>query len=239
MTFGNAYIETALGQFFHHDIHRTARRHRWCNADDTLVLFGKFEQCLTKNVLEFWRMVRVVANDSLARFRVEFAGRVPNRCLLFGRFVAFSLRRVQVKQFRTAHILQLSKNTHQFNDVVAVERSEITDVHTLENVLLTSQSRFQRIVEANQSLPTLIAHHSTRLEPLRSLETQFVVGRIRIELQQVFLHTAHRLVNRHIVVVEDDEQVVVGRRNIVQTLERQSAAHRTVADNRDNFSSNV
>ena len=38
------------------------------------------------------------------------------------------------------------------------------------------------------------------------------------------------MIDAHVVVVEDDEKVVRSRRNIVQSLERQSTTHGTIAD---------
>ena len=236
VAFGNAHVERAVGHFLHHDVHGAARGHGGCDAHDALVLLCQFEERFAEHVLEFRRTIRAVAHDSLARLRIEFARRMPNGGLFFRRFVAFSLRRVQMEQLRAAHILDLSQDAHQFHHVVTVKRAEIADVHALENVLLPSQSRFQRVVEADEALASLVAHHAARLEPLRRLEAQLVVGGVRVELQEVFFHAAHSLVDRHVVVVEDDEQVVVGRRHVVQALEGQSATHRAVANDGHDFS---
>ena len=50
-------------------------------------------------------------------------------------------------------------------------------------------------------------------------------------MQQIFLHAAHGTVNRHIVVVEHDEQIVGRARGIVEPLKGESAAHGTIARN--------
>ena len=44
------------------------------------------------------------------------------------------------------------------------------------------------------------------------------------------LHAAHTAVDAHIVVVEDDEEVIGGAADVVQPLEGQTAAHAAVAD---------
>ena len=92
------------------------------------------------------------------------------------------------------------------------------------------QSRLHGVIQTDKSLATVVVHHATCLQPLRSLEAQAVVSGIGVELKQVFLHAADSPVDRHVVVVEDDEQVVVGRRDVVQALEGKSAAHGTIAD---------
>ena len=51
-----------------------------------------------------------------------------------------------------------------------------------------------------------------------------------MQVHQVLFHSSHTAVDAHVVVVEDDEQVVGGVRCVVQSLEGQSAAHGSVAN---------
>ena len=91
---------------------------------------------------------------------------------------------------------------------MTVERTEVSDIHSLEDVLLMAQCRFQRIVQADDALLAVVVEVAFGVEPLRSLETKLVVSFIGVEVQKILLHASHGSVDAHIVVVEDDEHVV-------------------------------
>ena len=117
---------------------------------------------------------------------------------------------VQVQQFRTFHVLQLSQDPHHLLDIMTVEGSEVTDVHTLEDVLLMTDRALHRIAQSDESLSTVILQHTLAMQPPRSLEADAVIRLVGIQVDEIFLHAAHRAVDRHIIVVQDDEQVVGG-----------------------------
>ena len=68
------------------------------------------------------------------------------------------------------------------------------------------------------------------MQPACCLETVLVVGLVGADVEQILLHAAYRTVDGHVVVVEDDEQVIGRGRHVVQTLEGQTARHGAVAD---------
>ena len=186
---------------------------------------------MPKHILELWWLIAVVLHKTLSCFGVELSRCVPHRCALLGRFVSLAFRGVQVQQFGAFHILKLVQHPYNFLDIVPVEWAEVAYVHTLEEVLLLGKSRLDGVVQANNALASLVVQYAFGVQPLRCLETKSVVSFVRIEVEQVLLHTANGSVYRHIVVVQDDEQVVGLARSIVQTLESQATAHRSVADN--------
>src|SRR3712207_6325846 len=96
-----------------------------------------------------------------------------------------------------------------------VEGAEVTYVHDFEHVLLMAYGRLDGVVEAYDALPTGIVQVAAGKQPLRCLGPQTVVGGVGIEAKEILLHATHRTIDAHIVVVEDDEQVVWRRRNIV------------------------
>ena len=71
-----------------------------------------------------------------------------------------------MEEFRAFHIFQLSENTYQFGYVVAIERTEVTDVHAFKHILLVGQCRLQGIVQAQQSFPTFVVQQSLSVQPL-------------------------------------------------------------------------
>ena len=93
-----------------------------------------------------------------------------------------------------------------------------------------SQCRLQGIVQAQQPLATLVIQQSLGVQPLRRLETKPVVSLVCIEVQQVLFHASHGSVDGHVIVVEDDQQVIGLAGDIVQSFKCKTAAHRSVAD---------
>jgi len=208
MPLGDTYIEGTVWHRLHHDVHGASCRHGWRHTYNLRVLLSQFQQRLTENILIFRRLVAGIGNDSLTRFRIEFAWRVPDGSTLLGWFVTLSLGGMQVQQLRTLHVLKLFEHSRHFLHVMTVERSEVADIHTLEDVLLMTQCRLQCIVQAQDALLAVFVEIAFGVQPLRCLETEAVVGLVGIEVQKIFLHTAHCPVDAHIVVVQDDEHVV-------------------------------
>ena len=208
MSLGDTYVEGAVGHGFHHDIHRTAGRHRWGHSHDVRVLFRQFEEGLTEYFLIFRGDITGVADDTLAGLRIKLTWRMPDGSRLLRRLVALAFHGVQVQQLRSFHILQLSEDTYQFLDIMSVEGSEIADIHSFEDILLVTDGRFHRIGQSDDAVLAVLSQQSFAVQPACRLETQPVVGLVRVEMQQVVLHTSHGTVDRHIVVIEDDEQVV-------------------------------
>ena len=68
------------------------------------------------------------------------------------------------------------------------------------------------------------------LQGVVGLVAQQVVALARCDARQVVVEGTHVLVDGHLVVVEDDEQVVGVRRGVVQALEGHAAADRGIAD---------
>ena len=115
---------------------------------------------------------------------------------------------VQVQQFWTFHILDLLEDTHQFLHIMTIERTEITDVHAVENVLLVGNGTFDSIRQTLDTLSAVIVHHTLSVQPTGSLELDGIIGLVGIQPQQQLFHTTHRTVDTHIVVVENDQQVI-------------------------------
>ena len=171
-----------------------------------------------------------MGHEPLARGGVEFSGGVPHGCALLGGFVALAFGGVQMQQLGAFHIFELAQQAHDFGHVVPVERSEIAYVHALENVLLMTDGRFDGVVEPQNALAPVIVEIASCAEPLRGFKAQTIVCCGGIEVEQVFFHASHGAIDAHIVIVEHDEQIVRRRRDVIQPLEGQTAAHRSVAD---------
>ena len=230
VSLGDAHVEGSLGHLLHHDVHRAAGGHGWRHTNDFRILFGQFEQRMSEHVLILLWFVGVAVYDALSGLGVELPRCVPGGHVALCRRIAVPLLGVQVQQLWPLHFLYLLEDAHQFLHVVAVEGPEVAYVQPLEDVLLLRDGTLQGVRQAYDALATVVREHALAVEPPRSLETQGVVGLVGAQVEQVLLHAAHRAVDRHVVVVEDDEQVVGTLRHVVQPLEGQSAAHGPVAD---------
>ncbi len=128
--------------------------------------------------------------------------------VLLSSLKAFALNGVDVQELGAVHVLYLPKRIYKFNDVVPVNRAEVADVQAFEDVLLVVEQRLNGVVEAQYLLSSVFAEQSQSYKLLRKAVTHFVVDVGSVELVQVLFHAAYTAVYAHIVVVEDDEQVV-------------------------------
>ena len=236
VTLGDSHVEGSLRHLLHHDVQRASRRHRRRHSHDALVLSGEFEKRVSEHVLELCRFGAVLRLYALPCVEVEFARSMPDGGGLFSRCVSVSFYGVQMQQLRSFHLFQLAQRAHELHHVVSVEGSEIPYVHPLEDVLLMAYRRLQRIAQPYDAFASLVIEHTIGVQPFGSLISQFVVSLAGVEPQQILLHSAHAAVDAHIIVVEDDYHVVWRRRHVVESLESQSAAHRSIADYRHHVS---
>ena len=208
MSFGNADIKHPVGHCMHHYVHRTSCRHGWSDANDVGIGFGKFEKRSSEHFLILqWIWIGSIRN-ALTGLGVELAGGMPYGSLAFSGFITFTLYCVKVEQLGATHILKLFEYAHSFANIVAVERSEVANIHTLKHVLLMRERRLQGIVKTNNALATVVVEIAHGVQPLGSLVAQAVVSGVGVEIKKILLHTTNSTVDAHIVVVEHDKQVV-------------------------------
>ena len=72
---------------------------------------------------------------------------------------------MQVQQFRTLHVLQLTQDAHYFLDVMTVKRTEVADIHTLEDVLLMTDGALDSIAQTDKTFPAVIFQHAFTVQP--------------------------------------------------------------------------
>ena len=121
------------------------------------------------------------------------------------------------------------QRAHQRGDVVTVDRTEISESETLEQVAILQDTLLDDVA--------CLLHCATQRRQSRQRIPYAVFETIVVarggDAQQIVFQRTDIGVDRHIVVVENDEQVCLARARIVQTLECQSARHRSVADHRN------
>ena len=230
MTFGNAHIKSAFGILFHHDVHAASGGHCGCHTHDVGICFGKFKQGFAKDILIAQRLIFVCAFKAFSRLGIELARRMPDGGILFRCGETFSFCGVYVEHLRSGHSLDTLQGMHQRDYVVSVQRPEVTDVHSLEHILLIGQQGLQRVVET-QNFPFAFFVEPSQLEQfLGHAVSQRVVPTARMELMQIIGHASHTAVNTHIVVVQNDEQIVGHGAGVVQSFVSQTATHTAIAN---------
>ena len=225
MSFGDTDVETTLRHLFHQNIHRTARRHGRRYPHDPLVGTGQIEQRLSENILISGHLG--LADDPLARFRIEFARSVPYRLIALGRLIALSFYGHHMQQLGTLDAPQGRQHPHQFRQIMPVDRTEIAEIQTFEQIAVLQQPLLDGIARF------LTKPQNSRRMGQNPPQTAFdsVVAPRRRNLDQVVLQSPGSLVDGHVVIVENDQQVgLLARSGVVQPFERQTARHRTVAD---------
>ena len=145
MPFGDTHVEGSFGHSLHHDIHRTTCRHGRSHSYDLRILACQLQEGLSEDILEFRWQVTVVRLDTFSCCCIKASGCMPDGIFSLCRLVAMALLSMQMQQLRTFHLFQLLEHPDQLHDVMPVERTEVTDVHALKDILLMTDSRLHGI----------------------------------------------------------------------------------------------
>ena len=225
MALGDTHVEATRRHGVHEHVHRTPRRHGRRDAHDPRVEPGQFDERLAEDILVTRRGAR--RGDPLARIGIETSGGMPRGLVVLGRQVALALHGHDMQQLGPFDVAQCPKRAHQLLEVVAVDGAEIAEIEALEEVALVQHPLFHGVArllaEAQQ------ARRMRKDAPQPLLET-VVVHRCG-DFEQVVLQCAGGLVDGHVVVIEDHQDVgAFAGPGIVEPFEREAAGHRTVAD---------
>ena len=231
VAFGDAHVEGAFGKGALHEVHAATGEHGRRDTHDAIVGARQFHERFAEHILEFRRGVAGRGgNKPHARFTIELARRVPHHGVALGPVVALAFHRFDVQQTRTRHGAQGAKQPNERDHVVTVVGTEVTNVEAFEYVLLRREKRLEGIVETNEAFAARGGQQAPALQAARQTIAQTVVGRGGVEIEQVAFHPPDRVGDAHVVVVEDDEQVVGRLAHVVEPFEGQPAAHGPIAD---------
>ena len=171
----------------------------------------------------FARRLRRVADG-----RVELRDAVIEDRILLGARVPVALFRDHVEELRALELLDVRQRAGERVDVVAVDRPDVVEPELLEQ--RAGQQHPLRVLFP--ALRELLDRRQLRQDFLAAAAHRVVEAR-REELREIAVERAHRLGDRHLVVVEDHEEVGAGDARVVERLERHAGTHRAVADHRD------
>ena len=91
---------------------------------------------------------------------------------------------------------------------MSVEGTKVADVHTVEDVPLLGNGTLDGIRKALDALLAVVVHHALAVQPTGGAELDGVIRLVGVQSQQILFHATYGTVNRHVVVVEDNQQVV-------------------------------
>ena len=228
VSLGDAHVEKPPGEFLGEVRQPRAVRHRRSDGAYAVILPCQLAERLAEHVGE--RLAALLPH--LARDRVEGRHAVEPLRLPQGVGVAVALHRMDVHQHGTLRLPRLPEHRRQTLDVVAVHRPHVGKAHLLEH---GAQRGKQRLFHRRLHLMAPLVQRPSRRQLFQCFAVLFlelVILRIRPHPGQVLGQSPHVPVNGHSVVVEDDHQRFAAAAGVIQALEAQTAAQRTVADDR-------
>ena len=150
------------------------------------------------------------------------------------RHVALPLVRDHVEHDEALVALQVREDRDQVRDVVAVDRAEVSRAERLEERAARRDGLEQHLLRLLERAVEPRADERDRLQELVEPFLRLVVERAGADAREVLRERADRLRDRHLVVVQDHEQVaLLDRPGVVQRLEGDAGRDRRVADDRD------
>ena len=156
---------------------------------------------------------------------------MPFDRIRFGGRISFAFAGDDVEQLRPAQLLDVPQRGDERLDVVAVDGSDVIEPHFLEQ-RAGQHHALQMLFRAARKLPDgrhLPQHLLAALAQMRIHAPGQCAG-------EIIRQSAHVLRNRHVVVVQDDQEIRRQRAGMIERLERHARGQRAVADDRDRAS---
>ena len=162
------------------------------------------------------------------RRRGDFGEGVHTERVLLRFGVALALLGDHMKQLGAAEFFDVAENLHQAGGVVAVDEADVVETYLLEqgagghhalHIFLSPMSRFQGRGDLGQ-------------HPFAAGADE-VVGPAGPHPREITGEAAHIVGDGHIVVVEDDEDVLIHIAGVVESLEGHPRGHGAVSDDGD------
>src|ERR1700680_1269931 len=153
---------------------------------------------------------------------------------VLARWESFSFLRDAMNETGPAHILDRRESIHQRVDVVTVDRPEVSKPELFEE-----NSWSEERLYALLPLPHQGANSGKRarrgIDHCSDRRADAIVERIPLNRGQILRHRPHVWGDRHLVVVENDDEVALGRTRVVEAFVRQPAGQCSIAKNRDDL----
>ena len=229
MLFGDTDIETAVREPLGELVQPGPPRHGGGDGDDALIGLRLLDQRLREDIGVAGR-VRLRLHLRTGH-QIELLDRVIFLRAVLGERMPPALLGHDVQQHRPSlrPVAQAFQNRHKMADIVPVDRTDIQEAQLLEQRTAGDHATGiflgppRRIL---QRLGETAGHLLHRL-------AQPAIGFRRDQAREIIAHRAGRRGDRHVIVVQDDDQPAVHRTGIVHRLIGHAGAHRAVADDGD------
>ncbi len=207
-----------------------AGRHRGGDPDDLVVAFGFLDETFAENLL-IRRRVRLglglrTGDDIKGDDAVILVGGG------FRRRVALALLGDDMDEHGARlHVADVLQNRQKVIEIVAVDRPDIIEAEFFE--------QRARTVAGDKGAAVFLGLLGLFVDRLGQMLRELLGGladrgvRTRSELGEIGRHGADRRRDRHVVVVQDDDQARLQRAGIVHRLVGHAGRHGAVADHRD------
>ena len=151
----------------------------------------------------------------------------------FRRLVALALFRQHVYHNRSVNLFGSLQYIQQAIQIVSVNRSQISKAKLFKN-----RSRHHQVLYAALQAADSLQHITAELhilEPALNIIFNFIIGFACTQLIKIFAHRAHVFGNRHFVIVEHNNHILMQHTGIVQRFESHTAGHGAVTDDSYNI----
>ena len=232
---GDADVEVALGELLLEAPQTRALAHGRRDAHQTRLGARHVAQPVAED-LGVARLDRAGRRTRADTHRgIELAGPVIQHRIGLGQLVSLALARDHVQELRALERLQVLQGGDQRVEVMAVDRANVVEAELLEH-----RARHDHALGV---LLELLGKLENGREVLQDILARLLGGGIEApahQPRQVAVQRSHCRRDRHVVVVEDDQQLdVVGHADVVHGLEGHAAGHGRVADHGDGVSVRV
>ncbi len=224
MLLGDSHVEVSLGKFFGKAHQARTLTHRRRDADET-----RIEQChVAQPFAEHLRISRLAPARLLDPFRgIELARTVVEHRVGLRELVPLPLLGDHVQELRAFQRLDVLQRRNQRVEIVAVDRADVVESEFLEQGRRHDQALgvlfhlFREVPQRRHAGKDLFPRF-----PRRGIEAP------RHQPREITIERTHRGRNRHVVVVQDHEQIGVHHAGVVERLESHARGHGAVADDR-------
>ena len=159
---------------------------------------------------------------------MEFIG------LLLCRQIPLTLLRMDMDEHRPVHLSGPAKDILQQAQIMAVNRPDIMEADLLEYTA-RHQCRPHAVLDDASRTVCLVADMRDTHQQVPDILLGAVILRIEPDARQVFAHATDVLVDRHLIVVEDNDELLAQIPRLVQSLEGLAPCQRTIADDSYDF----
>ena len=228
MLLGNAYVKEAVRMRLRKNIQASAVRHCCRKAHNLLVAVRKLRNRLAKHLSIAYRCSRI--GNLLACSNLEGTGAMKLVRTLFGRLIALALLRQHMYHNRSVNLLRCLQYFNQAVNIMTINRSEIGKAQLLKN-----RGRHHKVLHAALQTTDSLQHICAELhvfQPALNIIFNLIIGLASTQVIQIIAHCADVFGNRHLVVVQHNDHLLMQCACIIQRLERHAACHRAVTDNR-------